>query len=46
MTAILKMHAGSTNTLRREKTMETMSAFSPSAGSQATSKSIASPTSI
>jgi hypothetical protein len=46
LTAILQMHAGSANTLRREETTETMSAFASSAGFQATSKSIASPTSV
>ena len=46
LTAILQMHAGSTNTLRREETTERMSEFASSAGSQATSKSIASPTRV
>jgi len=41
---ILQMHAESGNVPRREET--TMSAFISSAGSQDTSKSIASPTSI
>jgi len=44
LTAILQMHAESGNALRREETM--MSAFASSAGSQDTSKSIASPTNI
>ena len=45
LTAILQMHAGSRNTPRREETTEEMtSAFASSAGSQAMSKSIASPT--
>ena len=44
LTAILQMHAGSGNALRREET--TMSAFASSAGSQVTSKSIASPTNV
>jgi hypothetical protein len=44
LTATLQMHAESRNRLRREET--TMSAFSSSAGSQATSKSIASPTNV
>jgi len=47
LTAILQMHAGSGNAPRREETMEeTTSAFVSSAGSQATSKSIASPTNV
>jgi len=44
LTAILQMHAESGNALRREQTM--MSAFASSAGFQATSKSIASPTNV
>ena len=44
LTAILQMHAESGNVLRREET--TISAFASSAGSQATSKSIASPTNV
>jgi len=44
LTAILQMHAESGNVLRREET--TMSAFVSSAGSQATSKSIVSPTNV
>jgi hypothetical protein len=51
LTAIPQMHAGNGNALRREETAEetakeTMSAFVSSAGSQATSKSIASPTNM
>jgi len=51
LTAILQMHAGSEYAPRREETTEetmeeTMSAFASSAGSQDTSKSIASPTSL
>jgi hypothetical protein len=47
LTAILQMHAGSGNTLRREKTTEEMtSASASSVGSQALSKSIASPTNV
>jgi hypothetical protein len=47
LTAILQMHAESGNALRREKTTEEMtSAFASSAGSQAMSKSIASPTNV
>jgi len=46
-TALVQMHAERGNTLRREETAEeTMSAFSTSAGSHATSKSIASPTKV
>jgi hypothetical protein len=46
-TAILQMHAGSSNAPRREETMEeTTSAFVSSAGSQAMSKSIAFPTNV
>jgi len=46
-TAILQMHAGSGNAPRREEiTEETTSAFVSSAGSQATSKSIASATNV
>ena len=44
LTAILQMHAESGNVLRREQTP--MSAFVSSAGSQDTSKSIASPTNV
>jgi len=45
LTAILRMHAGSRNAPSREETTEeTTSALVSSAGSQATSKSIASPT--
>jgi len=44
LTAIQQMHAESGNALRREET--TMSAFASSAGSQVTSKSIASPTNV
>jgi hypothetical protein len=47
LTAILQMHAGSGNALRREKTTEEMTcAFASSVGSQAMSKSIASPTNV
>jgi len=46
LTAILQMHAESANACRREETMEMMSAFASSAGSKATSKSIASPTNV
>jgi len=47
LTAILQMHAESGNALRREETAEeTTSAFATSAGSQVTSKSIASPTNV
>ena len=47
LTAILQMHAGSRNAPRREETTEEMtSAFVSSAGSQATSKSIVSPTNV
>jgi len=47
LTAILQIHAGSGNALRREKTMEEMtSAFASSVGSRAMSKSIASPTNV
>jgi len=47
LTAILLMHAGSGNAPRREEiTEETTSAFASSAGSQAMSKSIASPTNV
>jgi hypothetical protein len=42
--AIQQMHAESGTALRREETM--MSAFLSSAGSQATSKSIVSPTNV
>jgi len=44
LTAILQMHADSEKALRREET--TMSVFAASAGFQATSKSIASPTNV
>jgi hypothetical protein len=44
LTAIRQMHAESGNALRREET--TMSAFVSSVGSQAMSKSIASPTNV
>ena len=44
LTAILQMQEESENALRRKETM--MSAFASSAGSQATSKSIASPTKV
>ena len=44
LTAILRMHADSEKALRREET--TMSVFAASAGFQATSKSIASPTNV
>jgi ribosome-binding ATPase YchF (GTP1/OBG family) len=43
-TAILQMQAENTNTLRREET--TMSAFASSAGSDAMSRLIASPTNV
>jgi hypothetical protein len=51
LTAIIQMHAESGNTLKREgpaeeTAEETTSTFATSAGSQATSKSIASPTNI
>jgi hypothetical protein len=47
LTAILQMHAENGNALRREEIAEeTMSAFATSTGSQATSKSIASPTNV
>jgi hypothetical protein len=47
LTAILQTHAESGNALRREETAEeTTSAFATSAGSQVTSKSIASPTNV
>jgi hypothetical protein len=51
LTAIPQMQAGNGNALRREETAEetakaTMSAFERSAGSQATIKSIASPTNM
>jgi len=51
LTAILQMHAETRNALRREQTAEktaeeTTSACATSAGSQATSKSIASPTNV
>jgi len=47
LTAILQMHAESGNAFRREETAEeTTSAFATSAGSQVTSKLIASPTNI
>jgi hypothetical protein len=44
LTAILQTHAESGNAFRREDTL--MSAFISSAGSQDTSKSIASPTNV
>jgi hypothetical protein len=44
LTDKLQMHAESENTLRREET--TMSAVASSAGFQATSKSIVSPTNV
>jgi len=47
LTAIIQMHAESGKVLRREETAEeTTSAFATSAGSQVTSKSIASPTNV
>jgi len=47
LTAILQMHAGSGSAPRREETTEEMTnAFASSAGSQAMSKSIASPTNV
>ena len=47
LTAIPQMHAENGNVLRREETVEeTTSAFAISAGSQATSKSIVSPTNV
>jgi len=46
LTAMLQMHVESANARRREETTEMMSAFASSAGSQATSKSIASPTNV
>jgi hypothetical protein len=46
LTAILQMHAESANARRREETTEMMSAFASGAGSQATSKSIASPPNV
>ena len=46
LTAILQMHAESANARRKEETTEMMSAFASSAGSQAMSKSIASPTNV
>ena len=47
LTAMLQMHAGSRIAPRREETTEeTTSTFVSSAGSQATSKSIASPTNV
>jgi len=47
LTAILQMHTGSGKALRREETMEEMtSRFASSAGCQAMSKSIVSPTNI
>jgi hypothetical protein len=44
--AIQQMHAESTNVCRREETTEMMRAFASSAGSQATSTSITSPTNV
>ena len=46
LTAILQIHAESANERRREETTEIMSASASSVGSQAMSKSIASPTNI
>ena len=46
LSAIVQMHAQSTNAHRREETTEMISAVGSSAGSQATSKSIASPTNV
>jgi hypothetical protein len=47
LTAILQMHAGNGNAVRREKTTEKMTtALASSAGSQAMSKLIASPTNV
>jgi DNA uptake protein ComE-like DNA-binding protein len=46
LTAILQMDEESANTRKREETMEMMSTFASCAGSQATSKSIASPTHV
>jgi hypothetical protein len=46
LTAILQMHAESANARRREEKTEIMTAVVSSAGSQATSKSIASPTNV
>jgi hypothetical protein len=51
LTAMLPMHTGSGNALRREKTTEetteeTTNAFASSAGSQVMAKSIASPTNV
>jgi len=47
LTAILQMHAGSGNALRREETMEEkMSASASSTGNQAISKSIVSPINV
>ena len=47
LTAILQMHAGNGNVLRREETTEeTTNACASSAGSQVMSKSIASPTNV
>jgi len=46
LTTIVQMHAESANAHRREETTEMMSTFTSSAGSQATSKSIASPTNV
>ena len=51
LTAILQMHAGSGNVLKREETMEettqvTKNAFASIAGSQVMSKSIAYPTNV
>jgi len=45
-TAIIQRHAERANARRREETTEMMSTFASSADSQATSKSIASPTNI
>jgi hypothetical protein len=46
LTAILQMDEEIANTRQREETMEMMSTFASCAGSQATSKSIASPTHV
>jgi len=46
LTDILQVYAESANACRREETTEMMSAFASSAGSQATSKSIVSPTNV
>jgi len=46
LTAVLQMHEEWANKRRREETTEMMGALASSAGSQATSKSIASPTNV